>query len=331
MIMTSFRSSQVFSLRRLSFLPAILLSLVLANAAGAETVDRIVAVVNEDIISLFDLNEAMRPLEARIEEAEKIPERREAMRFKLREDMLRKLVDQKLTDQEIKRAGITVGDQEVNAAIERIKSTNFYTDEQLREGLKREGLTYEEYRERLRDQILRSKLVAREVKSKIVITEEEIKAYYEAHPDQYKKEKRIHLKNILIRSTPGEEAKARARMEEAVARIKAGDPFDKVAAKYSESPLASSGGELGTFALSQLAPVIREALEGKSQGDVSDILDTPQGLQVFYIAEENTSPGKSMEDGRAEIEEKLYEKIVNERFDAWLKELRDRSHIKIVR
>ena len=107
--------------------------------------------------------------------------------------MLKRLIEQKLKDQEIKRSNITVDENEIDSAIERIKETSFFTDEDLREALARDGMTIETYREEMKEQILRSKLINYKIKSKIVITKEDIKAYYDSHKDDYSGETKYHF------------------------------------------------------------------------------------------------------------------------------------------
>ncbi len=302
-----------------------------AQRSHAAIVDRIVAVVNDDIISLFELNRNLRPYQDRVRSLGYSAEKEAAMLYKVRGDVLNKLIDETLTDQEIRRTGIQVPEDEVDAAIERIKSSHMYTDEDLREGLAREGMTYEEYRRRIKEQILRSRMVTREVKSRIVITDEDIRAYYEAHPADYRMETWYTLRHILLRTDdPSSPETPRKRMETIIAAFRSGKSFGDLAREYSEAPSADDGGKLGKFSRSQLAGMIQDALEGREQGEITDPVDTGQGLQIFFIAAKADLPGKNYEKVRSEIEEKLYKEVVDKRFAEWLKELRDRSHIRII-
>ena len=157
-------------------------SLVLASqalAAKTEVIDRIVAIVNDDVVTLTDLNDALAPYDARIRTMGYSLDKEMEVRFKLREDLINQLVEKRLTDQLVAKKGIKIGEGEVDQAIERVKSSNRMTDETLRQQLKAQGLSYAAYRKQIRDQLLRNRLVSYEVKSKIVITDEEIVAYYE--------------------------------------------------------------------------------------------------------------------------------------------------------
>ncbi|MCG8472256.1 MAG: SurA N-terminal domain-containing protein [Desulfobacterales bacterium] len=149
--------------------------------ARTEVIDRIVAVVNDDVVTLSDLNDALAPYEARIRSMQYPLEKEMEVRFKLREDIINQLIEKRLTDQLVARKGIKIGEAEVDRAIERVKSSNQMTDDTLRKQLKAQGISYDAYRDEIRGQLLRNRLVSYEVKSKIVITDEDIQNYYEAH------------------------------------------------------------------------------------------------------------------------------------------------------
>jgi peptidyl-prolyl cis-trans isomerase SurA len=306
-----------------------------ADVQSAEVVDRIVAVVNDDIILLSELDESFKPYADRIMAlGYSLDEERRTL-FNIREEILNQLIDQKLTDQQIKRSKITVSDNEIDKAIERLKEANLFTDEELREMLKAEGLTMEEYRKRIKDQILRAKLVNFEIKSKIVITKEDIESYYKSHSDKYSKIKEYRLSNIIMKvpSFASEEEKLGVleKMEMALTELKAGKPFDITAGAYSESSYVSDDGGLGLFKLKELSPRIQKAIKDMKAGEFTPVLDTDQGYQIFYIQEIVNAQGKSLEEASPEIEDILYKEIVDKKFSSWIDELRKRSHIKTIK
>jgi peptidyl-prolyl cis-trans isomerase SurA len=155
-----------------------------AGAQKAEVIDRIVAVVNDDVVTLTELNEELASYEEKIRQMNYPLDKEMQMRFKLREDMINQLVEKKITDQLVVRKDIHIGEEEVDRAIERVKSLNQFTDESLRAQLRNQAMDYETYRDEIRHQLLRNRLVSYEVKSKIVITDEDIQTYY----DENKKE-----------------------------------------------------------------------------------------------------------------------------------------------
>ena len=308
---------------------------MIADVQSAEVVDRIVVVVNDDIILLSELDESFKPYADRIMAfGYSLDEERRTL-FNAREEVLNQLIDQKLTDQQIKRSNITVGDNEIDGAIERLKEANFFTDEELREMLGAEGLTLEEYRNRIKDQILRAKLVNFEVKSKIVITKEDIESYYKSHSDKYGRIKKYRLSNIIMKvpSFASEEEKLMVlkKMEIVLTELNAGKPFDIIAKAYSESSYVSDEGGLGLFELKELSPRIQEAIRDMKAGEFTPVLDTDQGYQIFYLQEIVDVSGKSLEEASPEIEDILYKEIVDKKFRSWIDELRKRSHIKTIK
>jgi peptidyl-prolyl cis-trans isomerase SurA len=301
-------------------------------SAAVEYIDRIVAVVNDDIITLSDLNQLLEPYIAQIRTRGYPPEQERRMMFKVREDVLNQLIDEKLTSQEIKKDNIQVSEGEIDAVIERIKESQFLTDEELREQLAKDGLTYEGLRKRMKEQLLRNKLVNLEIKSKIVLTQEDIQTYYDDHPELYGGEVEYHLRNIIMTvSFVAGEASVREKMNAILEKLKTGEAFETLARQYSESPTAMNGGELGLFKMSSLSPQIQDAIRGLKAGEYTSVLDTDQGYQIFYVDEIKRSPGKPLDQVANEIRDKLYHEIVNRKFESWLKDLRKTSHIKIIK
>ena len=306
-----------------------------ADVQSAEVVDRIVAVVNDDIILLSEFDESFKPYADRIMALGYSLEEERRTLFNIREEILNQLIDQKLTDQQIKQSKIMVSEDEIDSAIERLKEANLFTDEDLREMLKAEGLTMEEYQKRITDQILRAKLVNFEIKSKIVITKEDIESYYKTHSDKYGGIKKYRLSNIIMKvpSSASEEEKPGVleKMEIVLTELKAGKPFDITAGTYSESSYVSDEGGLGLFELKELSPNIQEAIKDMKTGEFTPVLDTDQGYQIFYIQEIVNVPGKSLEEAFPEIEDIIYKEIVDKKFRSWIDELRKRSHIKTIK
>jgi peptidyl-prolyl cis-trans isomerase SurA len=303
------------------------------SAVGAELIDRIVAVVNNDLISLDDLNSQVKPYLEKLDTMGYPPEKQRQMAFKIREDVLNQLIDQKLTDQEIARYKITASDKEVDSAIERIKKANSLTDEAFRDALSKDGMTIEEFRKKTKDNILRSTLVNREIKSKVVITKEDVKAYYDAHPDIYGFEEKYRLANVMIKYPESQDPSSRLQTQQKMAAIlrelKAGKSTDEVIQAFSDSTARVQGGELGTFSLSTLDPRIRDALKDLQPGQYSGVIETDYGYQIFRLLDKVRTANKSLEDSTAEIENKLYKDILDQKFSKWLEELRSRSLIKI--
>jgi peptidyl-prolyl cis-trans isomerase SurA len=308
---------------------------VAATADTAEVVDRIVAEVNDDIITLYELQRAMEPFARRVRAMKRPISEERQMLFEVREKVLNQLIDQRLTDQEAKRFNITVSEAAVDSTVEEMKKRNRMTDRELRDSLAREGLSLEEYRQQLKDQMLRARLVNREVKSKIVITEQDIRSCYDANKDKYCGSTVYELRHIIMNQAPGADdatrAAVRQRMEAVLQELEGGAAFADLARRYSESPLAAEGGYLGRFQVQDLAVEIQDALKGLQSGQHTAILSNDRGLQIFYVEQVHQTADRALEDVAAEIEDQLFNDIVNQKFQSWLSELRERSHVKIIR
>ena len=304
------------------------------QADSPVVVDRIVAVVNDEIITLYDLDKELKPYEENIKALGYDADKTRETLFKLRSDLLNKLIDQKLTDQQIKKNNINVSNKEIDMAIEKIKETRSYTDEDLRAGLSEQGLTMEEYRETLKQQLLRRRVVNREIRSKIVVTNEEIKEYYNAHNEKYAGKTKYHIWNLTIRfsqyADDTEKQMASEKMEKVLARLRQGRSFKSIVSENLNAPGAPQGADLGLYQLDELSAELQSVVRFMSAGEYSSILSFAGGYQIIYVEKIVATDPKAMAEAKNEIQEILYNEAINNRYNSWLTELRERSHIKII-
>jgi len=304
------------------------------SQAQTTVVDRIVAIVNQDIITLSELAKITAPYERMVKEKKYTVEQEKELVFKIRKDAIERLVEKALTDQEVKKYGITVSDKELDSSVERFKEQGSLNDEDFRKALAREGMTRESFREDTKGRLLRSKLVNAMVKSKIVITEEDIKKYHEKITGAKDDGKKYHLFHILksyeSKSASGSGASVKEEMDQILSSLKKGDEFSVVAKLKSESPTAESGGDLGLFNIEDLSSEIRGAVEKLGPGEFSGVVQTSQGYQIFFLKEIVTDQPRAYADSSNEIEEKLYNEIIEQKFKAWLDGLKEKSYIRII-
>ncbi len=307
---------------------------IFSVTSHAKVVDRIVAVVNDDIITLTDLNKAVLPYIEKVNSAGYSSEKRKRILYNIRKDMLERMIDRKLTDQEIKRLHITVTDQEVDSAIEKLKQSQFMTQEDLEDALKKNGMTFKQYREKMRQEILRPKLINYEVKSKVIVTDKDIKNYYEKHEKEFAGTKKYHICNICILVDEDASDKVREEKYRKAEKIKMlldkGGNFHIIAKEYSEIPNASDGGDLGVFDIGALSGKIGKAVSQLTPGKYTDVLLTGKGYQIFYLEDVKTVNGKSLAEVSDRISQKLYKERAEKKFKSWLKSLKAKSHIKIM-
>jgi peptidyl-prolyl cis-trans isomerase SurA len=301
----------------------------------SEMIDRIVAIVNDDIIVLSELDEKLKPYTDRIAKMGYPPEKEKKMIYKVRDDIISTMVDQKLTDQEVRKFGIIIDDEEVQNAIERVKQKNSLTEEAMAADLARQGITLESLKKSIRDQMLRGRLVNVAVRSKIVITREDARAYFDSHPEEFRGEKKVHLWNIMT-TTPefafeAEIKAARDQMEKVLARLASGESFHVIARELAaqKGPLVAN--DIGVFRYDVLSPELQDAVGDLQEGEHTGLLDTDNGFQVFYVHKIEAGGGKEFDKVVSEIQEKLFNERVDKRFEEWLNELREKSHIQIIR
>jgi len=300
------------------------------GAQQSEVIDRIVAVVNSDIVTLYDLNRSFIPYEANIK-ALKYPEDKERQTlYQVRSDVLNKLIDSILAEQQSKHAQITVNQKEIDNTIERMKEARSFTDEQLREGLAAQGITMEEYRKELESGILRSKLVNREVKSKIVITDEDIKTYYDSHQEKYAGDQKYYLWNLFLKVSEIDKDTALQKMKNVILKLKQGSSFEGLVTELNESSSAVKGTDLGLYRRDELSEELRAVVSKLKSNEFSEILETNFGYQIIYVQEIQDTKAKPFEEVESEIHQILYDELVDNKYQDWLEDLRARSHIRII-
>jgi peptidyl-prolyl cis-trans isomerase SurA len=301
---------------------------------STEVVDRVVAIVNDDIISLNDLNEYLKPYVNDIQSKGYTLDQQRKMLYGAQEEILNKLIDQKLTDQEVKKYKLNVDEKEIDHAVQKIMEYNSTsTVEEFANSLRRQGITMDELRQNVKNQILRAQLVNRTIRSKIVVTDEDIKEYYENNPESFEGKKKYHLKSIHSPVSPLTSNTAKSgsekKMESILAKLESGESFDAISRNLSDSSSIQIT-DLGLMDFEDLSSQLKEALKDIPMGGHTSVIKNDMGNQIYYIQSIETEAGKSLEASAAEIREKLYQEYIDEKFYSWLKDLRKHSHIKII-
>lgn len=311
-----------------------------SSAGAAEVVDRIVAVVNDEIIVLQEINTEvdtyLQSNQQQIEAAGYTEEQMRRIRADLRESIINSLVDQRLVIQAAKENEyIDVSEEEIDAKIQKLKEKNNFTDEQFLEFLAQQGLTVEEYRTKRKEAALSENIIYFDVTSKIVVTKADVTRYYNEHPEKYQGKTTYHVRNIQVKAPTSDSPAAKTAVQDKLANIfaelEAGQSFQDVARKYSESATASDGGEFSDkLETNGLQANFRTAIEALSPGEYTQALETSDGYQIFYVQEINKESDVSLESVYSDIENELYNQQYQEKIEAWIKGLRENAHIKIL-
>lgn len=318
--------------RAVQVLVFFLCSLTCAIAGTEELIDRIVAVVNNEVITLSDLNKVVALMFAGVDKNQSFTEEQRA---EIQQKALEQLIEKKLIEQKAREFDIKVSDKEVNRAIEDVLKRNNINLEQLEALLKKDGSSLEEYRKMLRSEILQSKVIGREVRSKVTITDKDIQEYYEKNGKQQEKPgEKVRIQQIFFATPPDmmpkQVEKLSSQLEEIRAKILGGEDFGQMAVKFSQDPSAKEGGDLGYFGRGELLPIIENAAFSLQLGEVSQVLRTPAGLHLIKVIDKKGADEQSgIYSTREEIEESLYRREVDALFMKWMEELKKKAYIKI--
>jgi peptidyl-prolyl cis-trans isomerase SurA len=304
--------------------------LTLPSLASAELVSGIAALVNDEPITTYDIAKEREGIERGMEATKPLDA---AAKAQLQQAALDSLISRKLIQQKIKELDIKVSDEEVRQAIEDVKRTNNITEENLKAALAARGISFDDYKAQLKEQLERLRLISLEVRSKIQISEKEALEYYTANADLFQVDEAFRVRQIFFklspRATEAERKRVVATAEKVLAEARGGADFAALAKKYSQDPSAKEGGDLGYLKKGDILPEIESSLANLKQGDVSGLIRTPVGIHIMKLEEYRKGKRQTFESVKAEVEDRLYKKKSEERFNQWLAELRKNAAIEI--
>ncbi len=295
-------------------------------------VNAIAAIVNDEIITLHDVNREAQPA---IAEAEKKGALNDADRAKIRRTALDRLVEKKLTEQKIRELNIKVSEEEIRQAIDDVrKQNNIPSQEALVAALAGQGLSFDQYRAQLQEQIEKLKLVSMEVRAKVQVGESEMREYYTANLAKYTEDESYRARHIFFKTgdkaTPEEILRSKTTALAVLEDAKKGKDFAELAKKFSEDPAArKDGGDLGSFKKGDMQPELEKTILSLKPGEVSDLVSTPIGFHIIKLEARVAGTTKPFESVKSDIEEILYRKKSEERFSQWVKELRGKASVEI--
>ena len=318
------------SLRIIQFFLLVMLSS--AVIAHAVVVERIVAVVNDEIITSFELNSAFDPVEKRIEASYKGPDKPRFIRD-TRANMLQKMIDKLLLEQEARKTGVVVKDEEVTATIQDIIGRQNVTMDDLKKALAKEGTTLAAYRNDIREQMVRMRILRRDVRSKITISDEEIGDYYLKHREEYEGKEAVRIKQILLLFPQDADEETKNKMQEQASmilkKIKGGESFDLLAASFSQGPAAAQGGDIGFIEKGLMLPEVDRVAFSLRNDEVSGVIESPVGFHILKMVDKRGAGIKPIGAVREEIKARIEEGKLEKKYEGWIEELRKRSHIEI--
>ncbi len=283
--------------------------------SGSVTIDRVVAVVNDEVITLSELQ-------------------RELTKHKDAPDeriLLEDMIDRKLQMWAAKRDGMSVTDRELGEAVADIMKRNNMTKSQFETALGREGLTIDQYRSELREQMTMSRLINKYVRTGEGVDEADARAYYERNAAQFSLPEEVRVRQLVLplpaKATPAVAEAARVQAEELLARARKGEDFVALIHQYSSGPTRELDGDLGFLGRGQAIPEIDEATRNLKPGDYAGPLRIGSTLQIIRL-EDIRTPRKPFEKVKDEILRTLGEQKLENNYRAWLQTLRADAHIE---
>jgi peptidyl-prolyl cis-trans isomerase SurA len=284
----------------------------------AETINRIAAVVNDEVITTFQLEQALKENPAAGAEGKR--------------QVLEKMIENTLLQQRIREIDLRVTDEELEAAIVDVQRQNNLTRGQLEDALRQQGMSLAEYRENLRGQILQFKLLAREVESQIEVSNQEIRDYFQEHVDDYRQPPSIRLSRISfpLPAQAGEEQVAAVRRQADAAReqLLQGEDFSSVL-RSASAAVEADGGDMGLVKHKDLTGAFANAVRDLGPGQVSAIIETPQGLHLLLVTDRNTDQVRQLDEVKEEIANILREQKGDGGLQRWKRQLKEKARIEI--
>jgi peptidyl-prolyl cis-trans isomerase SurA len=308
--------------RLLIALVAVLISLTMMGTGVAEVVDRIVAEVNNDIITMSELQNMAMTIEAQTGVKPKGQDKK-----KLMHDMLESLIDRKLAKAEAKRRGIEVSGKELDEAVARFKKrSNIPDDETFAKGLAQAGLSLKEFRQQLADQMVQERLMMVVGATKVTVTDAEVRRLYE---QRFKKGgTQVHLVTIRMPypagATEAQKEEVKQKAETILNAVKRGESFAEAAGKLSLTP-----SDVGFVNQGDLDPRLAEYLDKLKPKEMAPVA-SQEGIQLIQVLDRRSGDTRSFEEMAPEIRRILQQQAMEKYFFEWTKTLREKAHIKIM-
>jgi peptidyl-prolyl cis-trans isomerase SurA len=317
--------------KRLFHLFGFILFLYGSTSLSEAVVDRVVAVVNQEIITLSEVEKRIPPVKDEIVTEDRL-EKQERMQALCRQ-VLEKLIEEKLIDQEVKKSGVKISSKDIEATVEEVKRRNGATQEDLEKALAVEGLTVETYKKQIEKSLQRQKLINWSVKIEEKAGEKELREFYQKNTSRYRTNETYRPGQILFvipkEATPEEIREIRKKCQKVLEKIKKGEDFGEMALLYSEDSSRRDHGDLGFFRKGELLPVFeREALRLKI-GEVSGIVRTEFGFHIIKLLDRKGTDPLPFEEVIERVKADYYDGEMEKGFKQYLSTLKEKAVIEI--
>jgi peptidyl-prolyl cis-trans isomerase SurA len=300
------------------------LSLLLAASAHAVVLERVIAKVNGEIITLSELEQRQ---VAAAQSANVPADKIDAYLQEKSGEILQEAIDELLLSQKAEDVGIKVRPEALDQVLADIKKENkITTDEQFQAELAREGVTVEALRRNIERSIVRRRLLSREIETKITVPDDEIRAEYQRRQKDFRLPASVQLQEIVL---AGDDAKAKAAAEDLAKRVRAGEDFAALAKEHSISPTRATGGDLGRMALGELHADLRRAIEGLAVGQVSAPTTVGGNVRILKVVDRTDARTVPYEEARSALEQRMKQERMAQALTPYLENLRKQAVIDV--
>ncbi len=320
--------------KRLLFLAFILILPPISPLwAERQLLDRIIAVVNEEAITQSELDFFLKPLYEQYKNQYGQTQLMEVL-AEARQKLMSQLIEDRLVFQEAKEQKIAISEEEIEGEMSQFKK-RFKTEQELEDGLRKDGLTLNDVRERLQRQAMVRRLQDMEIRSKIVVSPMEIQKYFEDHPAEFSNQESLKIRSITLKKS--EEAREKGLTDERAKnkalelrhRILSGEDFGDLAKQYSEDTNAKSEGLSQWVEKGEMIPAIDEIIFNMKIGEISQMIETPMGYHLFRVEKKRAGQAKTLDAARDKIHAKLFQDKARKRFQEWMLELKRHAYISV--
>ena len=307
------------------------ISILNSGGARAELVEKIIAVVNDEIITLSDLTKYKSRLGKGVLFDDLLTQGQDLKSIAGdQKKLINLLVDEKILDSEIKKQGLAITIERVEKEIRNISKTNNMSRAQLKDVLKGQGVDFSEYQNVIKSRLERQGLIEKNVTSKIQISDEEVVSYrgegaagFSGQLNEYT------LSHILIKIPKGGEARAKKHAQEILEKLRGGASFQKTAEDSSEDPNFSKGGLLGAFKDDELMKEFEKPVKTLAVGQYSDLVKTKLGFHILMLNDKKVIQNPVAAKEREKIRGLLTQRAFQKQFRIWLDQRRQEAFIRI--
>jgi parvulin-like peptidyl-prolyl isomerase len=308
--------------------------MLLCVPVGAAVVDKVIAVVNNEVITLAEFNKSFEPYLKNINDNYKGKDK-EAIINQSKEAFLKRLVDNLLIEQEAKKVGrgMEIKDEEVMDVIRDMIAKRKSNMEDFKKNLAREGNSLESLKKDVKSQIMRMRLLRREIKSKVIVSDEEIGEYYNKNRQDYEGKEAVRLKQIFLAIPAKADMKTKAKIKAAAEQLRkralAGEQFELLAVKYSQGPGAAQGGDIGFVEKGTIIAALDSVAFNLPIEKVSKVIESGIGFHIIKVVDKKGAGLKPIAAVREEIKTKIEEEKLDKKYEEWITSIRKKSFIEI--